>query len=90
VREGKEKSRESSLTNDRDQTAVLVASPAVRQFLINYARPFIFSTAMSVNNVLAIESAWDVLESDEGDQVRLHCENDLYQSRATMNLFAFI
>jgi hypothetical protein len=45
---------------------------------------------MSVNNVLAIESAWDVLESDEGDQVRLQSENDLYQSRGTMNLFAFI
>lgn len=28
---------------------------------------------MSVNNVLAIESAWDVLESDEGDQVRTQC-----------------
>lgn len=51
-------------------TAVLVASPTIRQFLINYARPFIFSTAMSVNNVIAIESAWDVLESSEGEQVR--------------------
>jgi hypothetical protein len=30
---------------------------------------------MSVNNVLAIESAWDVLESDEGDQVRLQSED---------------
>jgi hypothetical protein len=45
---------------------------------------------MSVNNVLAIESAWDILESDEGDQVRLQSENDLYQSRATMSSFALI
>ncbi|KAI5452921.1 hypothetical protein NCC49_006457 [Naganishia albida] len=52
------------------QGAVLLASPTIRSFLINYARPFIFSTAMSVVNVLAIESAFDVVESDEGKQRR--------------------
>jgi 7-keto-8-aminopelargonate synthetase-like enzyme len=53
------------------RSAVLLASPTIRSFLINYARPFIFSTAMSVANVIAIESAFDVVESDEGDEVRL-------------------
>jgi hypothetical protein len=45
---------------------------------------------MSVNNVLAIESAWDVLESEEGDQVRLQTENELFQSGTSMSSFAFI
>lgn len=53
---------------DASTLAVLLASPTIRSFLINYARPFIFSTAMSVVNVLAIESAFDVVESDEGEQ----------------------
>jgi 8-amino-7-oxononanoate synthase len=52
------------------RSAVLLASPTIRSFLINYARPFIFSTAMSVANVIAIESAFDVVESDEGEEVR--------------------
>ncbi|KAJ9098175.1 hypothetical protein QFC21_004504 [Naganishia friedmannii] len=52
------------------QGAVLLASSTIRSFLINYARPFIFSTAMSVVNVLAIEAAFDVIESDEGEQLR--------------------
>lgn len=47
---------------------MLLASATIRSFLINYARPFIFSTAMSVVNVLAIESAFDVAESTEGEQ----------------------
>lgn len=53
-------------------TAVVIASPTIKQFLINYARPFIFSTAMSVNNVLAIQSAWDVLESEEGEKASVN------------------
>ncbi|GHJ85120.1 hypothetical protein NliqN6_1522 [Naganishia liquefaciens] len=52
------------------QGAVLLASPTIRSFLINYARPFIFSTAMSVANVIAIESAFDTVESDEGEELR--------------------
>jgi len=52
------------------QGAVLLSSTPIREFLINYARPFIFSTAMSVLNVLAIECAWDVLQSEEGDDRR--------------------
>jgi 8-amino-7-oxononanoate synthase len=57
------------MLNQNADIAVLIASPAIRQFLINYARPFIFSTAMSVNNVLAIESAFEILRSDEGNEV---------------------
>jgi 8-amino-7-oxononanoate synthase len=45
---------------------------------------------MSVNNVLAIVSAWDVLESDEGDRVRLQIVDGPFESRTLMSMFAFI
>jgi len=50
--------------------AVLLCSPTIRSFLINFARPLIFSTALPHSTLLALESVWDVLESDEGDQRR--------------------
>lgn len=62
---------------ESDHPAVLLASSTIRSFLINYARPFIFSTAMSVVNVLAIESAFDVVESEKGEEVSLQCRDDL-------------
>ncbi|KAL1405447.1 hypothetical protein Q8F55_009079 [Vanrija albida] len=50
--------------------SVLLASDTVRSFLINFARPFIFSTALPVSTVLALESAWDLLSSEGGQRKR--------------------
>lgn len=50
--------------------AVLLCSPTIRSFLINFARPLIFSTALPHTTLLALESIWDVLQSEEGDQRR--------------------
>ena len=50
--------------------AVLLCSPTIRSFLINFARPLIFSTALPHTTLLALESIWDVLGSEEGDQRR--------------------
>lgn len=51
-------------------SAVLLASAVTRAYLVNFARPFIFSTAMSVNNVYAIEAAFDVLQHPEAEARR--------------------
>ncbi|WWD02918.1 hypothetical protein V865_000961 [Kwoniella europaea PYCC6329] len=51
--------------------AVLLCSPTVRSFLINFARPLIFSTALPHSTIIALECVWDVLQSEEGDQRRL-------------------
>ncbi|BEJ11063.1 hypothetical protein CspHIS471_0104850 [Cutaneotrichosporon sp. HIS471] len=50
--------------------AVLLCSETVRSFLINFARPFIFSTAMPLSSVLALEAVWSLLASPEGDEKR--------------------
>ncbi|WVW83853.1 hypothetical protein I302_105875 [Kwoniella bestiolae CBS 10118] len=50
--------------------AVLLCSPTVRSFLINFARPLIFSTALPHSTIMALECVWDVLQSEEGDQRR--------------------
>ncbi|WVF71421.1 hypothetical protein IAT40_006225 [Kwoniella sp. CBS 6097] len=50
--------------------AVLLCSPTVRSFLINFARPLIFSTALPHSTVIALDCVWDVLKSAEGEQRR--------------------
>jgi 8-amino-7-oxononanoate synthase len=49
--------------------AVLLCPPTIRSFLINFARPFIFSTAISHTSLIALHSAFDLLQSQEGNQV---------------------
>nr|XP_018263104.1 8-amino-7-oxononanoate synthase [Kwoniella dejecticola CBS 10117]OBR85262.1 8-amino-7-oxononanoate synthase [Kwoniella dejecticola CBS 10117] len=50
--------------------AVLLCSPTVRSFLINFARPLIFSTALPHSTIIALECVWDILQNEEGDQRR--------------------
>lgn len=50
--------------------AVLLCSPTIRTFLINFARPFIFSTAMPHSTVIALQCVWDLLLGSEGDKRR--------------------
>jgi len=51
--------------------AVLLCSLTIRSFLINFARPLIFSTALPHSTLIALECAWDLLQSEKGDRVRL-------------------
>ncbi|ORY77650.1 pyridoxal phosphate-dependent transferase [Leucosporidium creatinivorum] len=52
--------------------AVVLCSPLIRSYLINYARPLIYSTAMPHMNVIAIKTAFDMLEEGHGDAVAAH------------------
>ncbi|SGZ32296.1 BQ5605_C040g11849 [Microbotryum silenes-dioicae] len=47
--------------------AVVLASSLIRSYLINYARPLIYSTAMPYMNVIAMREAIDMLDSGKGD-----------------------
>jgi len=42
--------------------AALIVPEYVKQFLVNYGRPFVFSTAPAVFNILAVQCALDTLE----------------------------
>ncbi|ORY34055.1 putative 8-amino-7-oxononanoatesynthase [Naematelia encephala] len=51
--------------------AVLLCSPTIRTFLINFARPLIFSTALPHSTLISLSCAFDLLESAEGERRRL-------------------
>ncbi|GAA5968518.1 hypothetical protein JCM8115_004203 [Rhodotorula mucilaginosa] len=47
--------------------AAVLASPLIRNYLINYARPLIYSTAMTHLSVLAVQKSLEMLEEGEAD-----------------------
>lgn len=47
-----------------------MCNPLIRSYLVNYARPLIYSTAMPLMNVVAIKAAFEMLEEGHGDVVR--------------------
>lgn len=51
-------------------TAVVLCSPLIRSYLINYARPLIYSTVMTHMNALAISKSFEMLEEGHADIVR--------------------
>ncbi|KAJ9604992.1 hypothetical protein H2200_010381 [Cladophialophora chaetospira] len=49
--------------------AIILCSPIVRLFLINYARPLIYTTFMSYPNLLAIKTAYDWLNMGKANML---------------------
>jgi len=41
--------------------AILLCSPVVKSFLINFARPFIYTTALPIPGLLAVKCAYDIM-----------------------------
>lgn len=52
--------------------AVVLANRLIRQYLVNYARPLIYSTVMPHMNVKAIENSIEMLQLGFGDQASFH------------------
>ncbi|KAI5474435.1 hypothetical protein MNV49_003268 [Pseudohyphozyma bogoriensis] len=52
--------------------AVVLSSPLIRNYLINYARPLIYSTVMPHMNVVAIDKAFDMLIEGRGEAPAAH------------------
>jgi 8-amino-7-oxononanoate synthase len=53
--------------------AIVLCSPVIRLFLINYARPLIYTTFMSYPTLLAIKTAYDWLRLGKANLVSSHC-----------------
>lgn len=49
--------------------AVLVVPTLVRDYLLNYARPLIYTTSLSYPNVIAADCAFDMLEDGTAQRV---------------------
>ena len=47
------------------QGAIVLESHILRDYLINYSRPFIYTTALPLPNILAIKRAYQLLESQD-------------------------
>jgi 8-amino-7-oxononanoate synthase len=51
--------------------AAVVGSTALREYLINFSRPFIYSTALPLHNILAIKGAYSFLPSLQAERQHL-------------------
>jgi len=51
-------------------TAILLCSPLIRQYLINYARPLIYTTFLSYPALAAIRASYTYLISGKTEIVR--------------------
>ncbi|MGB1206493.1 MAG: aminotransferase class I/II-fold pyridoxal phosphate-dependent enzyme [Chitinophagales bacterium] len=52
--------------------AVIVGSQILRDYLINFCRPFIFSTAPTIHKIVAIKQAYLLLEKSQEQITQLH------------------
>ena len=50
--------------------AVLLVTPLVRDYLLNYARSLIYTTSLSYANIVAAECSFDMLEDGAAEKVR--------------------
>ncbi|KAI9304637.1 pyridoxal phosphate-dependent transferase [Cunninghamella echinulata] len=55
--------------------AVILGSETLRQYLINYARPLIYSTFMPFSSLALIQTAYRQLESDTTKKLQNHLHN---------------
>ena len=56
-------------TRVADSVAIILCSPIVKSYLINYARPFIYTTAMTYPSLIAIKVAYSLLQTGHTEKV---------------------
>ncbi|HYD20974.1 MAG TPA: 8-amino-7-oxononanoate synthase [Flavipsychrobacter sp.] len=52
--------------------AAIVGSEKLKQFLVNFARPFIYTTALPPHNIEAVRKAYEYLDSESFSSAELH------------------
>ena len=62
--------------------AAVVGSKLLIDYLINFSRPFIYTTAPPKHQLLAIDGAYDLLQTDEESMVQLRNVIDHFQKMA--------
>ncbi|KAI0788119.1 PLP-dependent transferase [Fomes fomentarius] len=63
--------------------AVLLTDPVIRKYIVNYGRPFIFSTSLSHSTICALNASFDYIESDAGAELisSLHKNSRLFEQK---------
>ena len=67
--------------------AVVVSSRAVQEYLINFAKPFIYSTALPPHSLAAIEAAYELLPELDTARTLLHGRVKFFRSLAAAHHF---
>src|SRR6218665_2067234 len=62
--------------------ACVAGSETMKNFLINHARPFIYSTALPPHSVKAIDCAFDYLKENNQLQIQLRKRIDYFLQKA--------
>jgi len=52
--------------------AIVIGSDLLRNFLINFSRSFIYTTALPLKNLIAINQAYELLQKSDGQIKKLH------------------
>ncbi|KAJ3540516.1 hypothetical protein NMY22_g4263 [Coprinellus aureogranulatus] len=50
--------------------AVIITSPLLKSYLLNYARPLIYTTSQSYASIIAADASFDLLEDGTAEQLR--------------------
>ncbi|CAG8531127.1 11825_t:CDS:2 [Acaulospora colombiana] len=66
--------------------AAILGPKVLRSYLINYARPLIFSTFLSHSNLLAIRCSYEVMSGEIGDQLRKNLAKLIRKFRSSIKL----
>jgi 8-amino-7-oxononanoate synthase len=66
------KAKQEVLRTNSISLAILLCSPLIRQYLINYARPLIYTTFMSYPALAAIRASYTYLQRGKTEAVRVH------------------
>jgi len=54
------------------QGAIVIGTSVLRDYLINFCRPFIFSSALPFHSYIAVKAAYDFINEDEQNLTMLH------------------
>jgi 8-amino-7-oxononanoate synthase len=66
--------------------AIVVGSDTLRSYLINFARSFIYTTALPFYSLMTISCAYDLLESKDKERTKLRDNISYFKSKVTSDL----
>lgn len=67
--------------------AVLLTTPVIKDYLVNYARSLIYTTALSYANVISINCSFDIIESNLGSNLSEHLIRICAHFLSSLNLY---
>jgi len=65
--------------------ASITSNHPLRDYLVNYSRPFVYSTAMGLHELCVIRAAYETLGGDEGDRRREKLKKNIGVFRDTVD-----